>query len=122
MKKNILVIDDDFAIRQSFILTFEDTNYNVVVAESGYEGIDKFKMQKFDLVYLDLKMPGMNGVETLNELRKIDSETSIYIFTAYHKEFFEQLKKAAEAGLDFEVLHKPLDSAQLKEITESLIE
>ncbi len=121
MKKNILVIDDDRAIRQSFILTFEDTDFNIEVAESGYKGIEKFINSKFELVYLDLKMPGMNGLETLVELRKINKDIPIYIFTAYHNEFFKELQKAAEIGLNFEVLHKPLDSEQLMEITEAII-
>ena len=45
------------------------------------------KARKYDLVFLDLKMPGLNGVETLRELRQMDQDLPIYIVTAFHEEF-----------------------------------
>jgi len=122
MKKRILAIDDDYAVRKSFVLALEDTPYQVDTAESGEKGIEKAQKVKYDLIYLDLKMPGMNGVETLRELRKIDSEVPVYITTAFYEEFFDQLKSAAEDGIDFELLRKPISADQLIMVTESVLE
>ncbi len=122
MRKRILVIDDDEAIRKSFVLTFEDTEYQIYTAESGEIGLKIFQKSKFDLIFLDLKMPGMNGVEVLLKLRKIDKNVPIYIITAFDKEFFEQLKSAGEWGLDFEVLRKPVDSEQLVLMVKGILE
>ncbi len=122
MSKRILVIDDDEAIRKSFILTFEDAGYQIDTAESGEIGLGMRQKSKYDLIFLDLKMPGMNGVEVLRQLRKIDKEIPIYIITAFDREFFSQLKSAAEHGLDFEVLRKPVDSEQLVLMVESILE
>lgn len=122
MNKQILVIDDDEAIRKSFALTLEDTGYQVGMAESGERGVEMRQKTKYDVIFLDLKMPGMNGVETLRELRKIDKDVPIYIVTAFHEEFFDQLKSAVKDGLDFEVLRKPIDSEQLVLITKAILE
>jgi len=117
----ILVVDDDDAIRKMFHLTLEDTDYSLDTAESGEEALRLVKEHRYDLIYLDLKMPRMNGVETLRELRKIVGKIPIYIITAYHQEFFAQLKSAIADGIDFELLRKPVDHQQLILITESIL-
>ncbi|MBC8458237.1 MAG: response regulator, partial [Deltaproteobacteria bacterium] len=104
------MIDDDESIRKSFSLALEDTEYQVDTVESGEKGIEMEQNNKYDLIFLDLKMPGLNGVETLRELRKIDKDVPVYIVTAFHKEFFEGLKSAGEDGIDFEVVKKPIGS------------
>src|SRR4030043_17685 len=108
MNKNILVIDDDIAVRRSFALAFEDTHYSVDTAESGEKGIHRTQNTKYDLIFLDLKMPGMDGVQTLRELRKMDRDVPIYIITAFYEEFVGQLKSAEVDGIDFELLRKPI--------------
>ncbi len=108
MSKRILVIDDEEAVRMSFILALEDTGFEVDTAESGEKGLQMKKNAEYDLIFLDLKMPGMNGVETLRQIRKTDKKVPIYIFTAFHKEFFEELKIARKEMLSFEILKKPI--------------
>ena len=122
MSKRILVIDDDKAIRNSFLLALEDTEYQVDTAETGNEGIEKEQQAGYDLIFLDLKMPGLNGVETLRELRKIDQEVPIYIVTAFHKEFLDQLKSVREDGIGFELMQKPIGSDKIVLLTNSVLE
>ncbi len=122
MNKRILVIDDEEAIRKSFSLSLMDSGYEVETVELGEKGIEKAGKERYDLIYLDLKMPGLNGVETLRELRKIDRDVRIYIVTAFYGEFFAELKKATEDGIDFEVLTKVLGSDQIAGITKGVLE
>jgi DNA-binding response OmpR family regulator len=122
MKKRILVIDDDPAIRKSFTLALEDTEYLVDTAESGEKGLDMEQAKPYDLIFLDLKMPGLNGVETLRELRKMDMDVPIFIVTAFHKEFFEGLKKVGEDGMDFEVVKKPIGGEDIVLVAKSALE
>jgi CheY-like chemotaxis protein len=75
-----------------------------------------------DLIFLDLRMPGLDGVQTLREIRKIDAEVPVYIVTAFHVEYFEQLKAASVDGLSFEVLQKPVGRDQIIQVTESALE
>ena len=122
MTKRILVIDDEDAIRKSFELALEDSGYEVDTASSGMEGIEMLKSQSYDLVFLDLKMPGMNGVETLREIRKLNKDIPVYIVTAFYGEFFEELTHMAEQGVEFEVLNKPVDGDMIFTLCKSVLE
>ncbi len=122
MSKRILVIDDDLAIRKSFALTLEDTDCQIDTAESGKNGIDKASNTEYDLIFLDLKMPGINGVETLIRLRDSDHKMPIYIVTAFHEEFIDQLRVAADKNYEFEVMRKPIESQDLVRITKAILE
>lgn len=120
--KRILVIDDDEGIRKLFLLSLEGKGFQIDTAESGEKGIEIIQQTKYDLIYLDLKMPGMNGVETLRELRKMDKDVPVYIITAFHEEYFDQLKAAEKDGIDFELLKKPFDSEQLILVTKGVLD
>jgi len=122
MRKRILVIDDDLAIRKSFALTLEDADCQVDTAESGEAGIDKASNTEYDLIFLDLRMPGINGVETLIRLRDVGYKMPIYIVTAFHEEFVDQLRVAAEKDYEFEVMRKPIESQDLVRITKAILE
>lgn len=98
MISHILVVDDDADVRESFVLALDDTEYHVDTAESAEEGIKKEKNRKYDLIFLDLKMPGMSGVEALKIIRAENQITPICIITAFHKAFFEELESAAKEG------------------------
>ena len=122
MQKRILVIDDEPAIRKSFLLALEGTGYQVDGAASGEVGIEMEKKQPYDLIFLDLKMPGLNGVETLRELRKLDSQVPIYIVTAFYGEFFEQLKLVEKGAISFEVMKKPIGTDDIALVAKSILE
>ncbi len=121
MSKRILIIDDEEVVRRSFILALEDIGYKVDTAESGEKGLQMKKDSEYDLIFLDLKMPGMDGVETLRQIRKNDKNVPIYIFTAFHKEFMDQLRVAAGEGYDFEIIQKPM-SLDIVSITKHILE
>lgn len=109
MSKRILVIDDDELVRESFKLSLDKTEYEVHLAESGEKGIEMVKTGKYDLIFLDLKMPGMNGVETLRILRNMNFQNHIYILTAFHETYLQELEKVINEGIIFDLLKKPLD-------------
>ncbi|UCC12930.1 MAG: response regulator [candidate division WOR-3 bacterium] len=121
MSYRILVIDDEEAVRKAFILAFEDTEYIIDTADSGEEGIVLNNKHKYDLIFLDLKMPGMGGIETLSIIRKTDTKTPIYIITAFYQEYAEQLKMVEKRGVDFEVVRKPIDSENLRLIVSGIL-
>jgi len=120
--KNILVIDDDPGIIKSFQLALEDADYEVHTAISGEDGINQFKNKKFDLIYLDLKMPGLDGAETLLLLRDLDKNVPIYIVTAYHKDYFDRLQSAINKNINFEIIQKPIDIDQIVLVTKAILE
>lgn len=121
MTKRILVIDDDAAIRKSFALTLEDADYLVDTADCGEIGLDMVSRQVYDLVFLDLKMPGINGIETLIRLRDMGSDMPIYVVTAFHEDFIGQLQTIVAKGYTFEILRKPIDGRDLLSVTNAIL-
>lgn len=83
MAPRILVVDDESSIRLLYQEEFEDEGYEVVTASGGQEAIDKIKANRPDLVTLDIKMIGMDGLETLARIREFDLELPIILCTAY---------------------------------------
>ena len=83
--KKILVVDDEEHLRELFKEELEDEGYEVILANSGEEAIKKLNSFIPDLITLDLKMPGMGGIETLKEIKKIKQDLPVVIFTGYGK-------------------------------------
>jgi DNA-binding NtrC family response regulator len=115
--KNILIVDDEKNQRDilQLILSGERDDsgqplYHINLAGSGQEAMRLFKLNRYDLVLTDLKMPGMNGIELLNELSVMDSSVPVILMTAHGS--IDTVKEALRGGA-FDYLQKPLDRAQL---------
>jgi len=79
----ILITDDDLKIRTIFAEILPANGFDIVEASSGHEAVAIFKSSKPDAVLLDLKMPGMDGIQTMGELQKINSSVPVVILTAH---------------------------------------
>ena len=79
----ILVVDDSSELRGNLMDFLLGANYSVDEAASGIEAINKIKAEDFDLILLDLVMPGMNGIEALVELKKIKPKIKVVMLTAF---------------------------------------
>lgn len=91
-QEKILIIDDDSQIRTLLSERLRFHQYRVITAEDGQDGLDKFKKEGADLVLLDLMMPRLDGIETLNLLKKEEPEVIVIMMTA-----FGTIEKAVEA-------------------------
>ena len=104
--KRILIIDDEKAIRNTLkeILEFED--YNIETAENGYVGLDFVDQKPYDLIFCDIKMPKMDGLELLDFLQKKNSEIPVIMISGHGniETAVESLKKGA-----YDYIQKPLD-------------
>jgi len=94
-ENKILVVDDDLSVSTGVRITLED-KYDVATVDSASDAFDYLASHKVDLVLLDIKMPRMNGLEALKEIRKRHPETSVVMLTAYPTE--DNMKKAWESG------------------------
>ncbi|AGA90913.1 response regulator with CheY-like receiver, AAA-type ATPase, and DNA-binding domains [Thioflavicoccus mobilis 8321] len=121
MAKRILIIDDDASARRAFQTALRSQGYEILEADNGATGSQMAIEKDVDLVYLDLRMPSIDGVETLRRIRAVKDDLVVYIVTVFQREFFDELVTARGEGLSFELLRKPLASDQLIAITADIL-
>ena len=120
--KRILVIDDDAATRNLLKEFLELAHYACDTAETGELGLVLFQQQRYHLVFLDLNLPRMNGIEVLSEIRKQDTDIPVYIITSFFGGYFERLTRMSEKGVAFELLQKPLSQETVLHVAKSVLE
>ncbi len=110
MKARVLVIDDEDAVRSSLRMIFEYEGYEVLLAASGPVGLKLVEQESPDLVFLDIKMPQMDGLEVLKKLKERDSSPPVVILSGHGtvKTAVEAVKLGA-----FDFIEKPPDSERI---------
>ena len=113
----ILIVDDnrDFAETMADLLGLH--GYDTDVAFSGEEAIECFKTAQYDLAFMDVKLPGKNGVESFLEIKKLVPDCKVVMMTGYSVE--QLLRQAINQGA-LEVLHKPFDTTKIIEIIDKI--
>ena len=79
----VQVIDDDQAIRTTIKLLLEREGHEVVLAEDGRKGIEQFRTGEFDLLIVDIFMPGMDGLETIRSIHRMQPDIPIIVISGY---------------------------------------
>lgn len=109
--RTLLVVDDELAPRMAIRMIFEQ-EYRVLQAADGFEALDLLEAEKVHVATLDLRMPGMNGIEVLEQIKNRFPEVEVVILTAY--ESVETAKQALRLGA-CDYLNKPIGVVALKE-------
>ncbi len=105
-KPRILVVDDEWAMQEALRDWLEEDGYEVGLASSGEEAIVQAKQKNWEVILLDLKMPGMDGLEALKRLKEVNPEAEILMMTAYAT--VDTAVQAMKEGA-FDYLVKPFD-------------
>ncbi len=103
-KINVLVVDDESGALESFRMILEIKDYQVFTFSRGAEALEAVKTNKFDIAFVDLRMPEMDGLTVLENLKKLTPNTEVIIVTAYASE--ESQANAISLGA-MEYLRKP---------------
>ncbi len=117
-KTSILVVDDLRSARLTLGGILEDKGHKVVTAENGYQAIEAVGETHFNVIFMDIKMPGINGVQTFREIQKLDPEATVIMMTAYSVE--DLVKEALEEGA-YAIVYKPFDIDRIIAIIEELL-
>ena len=112
----ILVVDDEENIRFLFKEELEEEGYQIGLASNGFEAIEKVKSSKIDLVVMDIKMPGMDGIQALNEIKKIRKDLPVILCSAYG-EFQQDLT----SWISDAYVVKSADMTELKQTIKKLL-
>ncbi len=113
--QRIFVVDDDRDFAESLAELLEIRGHEVALAFSGEEAVQRFQDQDFDVTFMDVKLPGMNGVESYLEIRKLKPHAQVIMMTGFSVEHL--LQQAVDEGA-VGVLHKPIDRDKLFSLLE----
>lgn len=112
-KIKVLIVDDEKIVRDFFKRLLALLGLDVFDAEDGFKAVELVKKEKFDLFFVDVRMPGMDGLETYREIRKIVPSAQVVMITGYAVE--ETLEQAQKEGA-IKAIRKPFDISQIKEV------
>lgn len=118
-KAQILIIDDEEAIRDAMSQVLTREGYEVKEAREGREGLELFQRENFHLVFLDLKLPGMKGLDVLSRMKEVSPETPVIIITGYSS--IESAVEAMKRGA-YDYMPKPFTPDELRMITRKALE
>ena len=110
MKGKILVVDDEASVRELFSSVFIEAGYELIAAEGGAEALEILQTEEIDVIFLDLKLFGMNGIDLCRQIRETKPVSIIYAITGWSPLF--EIAECREAGFD-DYFEKPLDMDML---------
>ena len=105
-KASTLIVDDNVSLCKTMSFALEHKGYAVTTAVNGVEAIERVKEKSFDIIFMDIKLPLMNGVETFKKLKGIRPGATVVMMTAYSVE--DLVQEALKEGA-YGILYKPLD-------------
>ena len=109
--RKVLVVDDDPVIGKSFDRVLSGKGYAVITARNGEEALNKLRNETYDVVFTDIKMPGMNGLEVAERVRASQPWLPVVIVTGYGTDAYKARAKAAGVS---GFLHKPLSPEMIE--------
>jgi DNA-binding NtrC family response regulator len=115
----VLVVDDEFSMRDSLVHWFEKDGYRTGSARDGHEALARLQAEPWDAVLLDIKMPGMDGLELQRRIREVDPELPIVMITAFAS--VESAVQALKEGA-FDYVTKPIDPDALSHVVRRAVE
>jgi DNA-binding NtrC family response regulator len=110
-RASVLVIDDEPGIREMLAYELSQDGFDVEMAENGLAAVEAVKRRKFDLAITDLRMPGMDGVATVEALRLLDPKIEVIVATGYAS--VETAVACMKRGA-YDYIQKPFDLPELK--------
>ncbi|USL27250.1 response regulator [Priestia megaterium] len=118
LAEKILIVDDQYGIRILLTEVLQKEGYTTFQAANGFQAIDITKEQARDLVLLDMKIPGMDGIEILKRLKQHDETIKVIIMTAYGE--LDMIQEAKDLGA---LTHfaKPFDIDEIRKVVREYI-
>lgn len=118
MEGKILIVDDQFGIRMLLNEVLRKEGYETYLASNGMEALELLSLHQPDLVFLDMKIPGMDGIEILNKMKEHSPDVKVIMMTAYGE--LDLINTATSSGA-IGYLPKPFDILELISLSKKYI-
>jgi len=115
-KAKILIVDDNLSLCKTMSFVLNRKGYDVSIANDGFEAIDRVKNEFFDIIFMDIKMPVLNGVETYKKIRAVNDKIIIIMMTAYAVD--DLIQDALKEGA-YGIIYKPLNFENILSLIEN---
>jgi DNA-binding NtrC family response regulator len=119
MNRTILIADDEKDLCTILADSFSRDRYRVLTAHDGKTALQLAKTEQPDVILLDIRMPVMDGIETLGEIKRMEEEMPVIIFTGYGT--IETARKAMKLGA-YDYVTKPVDLFLLKSLVKEILD
>ena len=113
---DVLIVDDQVGVRYLLEIIVKDSGHRAYTAQNGLEAVEKVQYIKPDLVFMDVRMPVMGGLEALGKIKKISPKTEVVMMTAYSSEDTATL--ALQKGA-LKCMSKPFDVEEIKALLDN---
>ena len=119
--KRILVVDDEHDVNLTIRIVLEENGFKVDSFTDASRALENFTAALYDLVILDVKLPGMDGFSLYEKIKKLDDKVIICFLTAVDRTYYEMLRKQYPSINENCVIHKPVDNESLLRIIKSVL-
>ena len=119
--RKLLVVDDELDVREFAANFFRKRDFQVITAADGQQAVDLFEKEKPNLVLLDIKMEGMDGIEVLARIRQKCKQTLVIMVTGKKPDEDDARKRCEKLSVSA-YIHKPLELGELERIVMSVLE
>lgn len=106
-QRKILVVDDEETVGLGMSEILRDEGFDAAYAVNGKEAIEAVKDSPYSLIFMDIIMPGMNGLETFREIKKIRPAAKVVLFTGYFRDAEDAILQGVKEGMIDEFIRKP---------------
>ena len=117
-KNKVLVVDDDETVRRSYLRSLQSTSCQVAAAKDGEEALQRMEQNPYDVVLLDMRMPGQDGLAVLRTIKQKWPDSEVVIITGYPT--VDSAKQAVRLGA-FDYVAKPVGPQEVINVTDGAI-
>lgn len=111
--KRVLVVDDEETVGIGMTEMLADAGYEAAYVTSGREALEEVRKKPYSLVFMDMVMPGLDGLETFRHIREIEPDTPVVLFTGYFKDADSSIYEGVREGMIDEYIRKPFFSEEI---------
>lgn len=111
--KRVLVVDDEETVGIGMTEMLRDAGFEASYATSATQALDELKSSDYSLVFIDMVMPGMNGLDAFREIRRLRPGTNVVLFTGYFKDAEKAIFEGVKEGMIDDYIRKPFFSEEI---------